>query len=345
MKAIVFYGPGDIRFEQIAIPKYRNTELLIKVDACAVCGTDLKSFRSGNPRIKAPIVMGHEFSGQVEDIGNSVRGFEKGDRIVMATSVSCGECFYCKKGWKNLCKNIAPMGYSFPGGMADYIIIPERALKYGHAVKVPADVKAEHAALAEPLSCAINAATNANIQQGDTVVVLGAGPMGLMNAAVAKALGAKKIIVSEISNNRLSQAKNFDVDILIHPENEDLKKIVMDTTEGYGADVVIVAAPAAFPQETAVGLVRKKGTVCLFASLPVGKEMLSINSRIVHYGEINIVGSSDSTPEHVKKAVEMISTGKLPAAKLVTHRMRFDELFTAFQLMDKGESLRVVLMP
>jgi L-iditol 2-dehydrogenase len=263
----------------------------------------------------------------------------------MATSVSCGECYYCNKGWKNLCKNLAPMGYSYPGGMAEYVVIPERALKYGHAIKVPTTVPAKYAALAEPLSCAINAAANSRIQKGDIVVVLGAGPMGLMNAAVAKALGVDKIILSEISDKRLSQAKGFGLDALVNPEKENLAEIIKDFTEGYGADVVIVAAPAAYPQETAVELVRKKGTVCLFASLPAGKEMLSINSRTVHYGEIMIVGSSDSTPENVEQAVEMISSGILDADKLVTHTLKFDEIFKAFELMEKGESLRVVLRP
>jgi len=345
MTGIVYYGPGDIRIEDLPVPKYSEKELLVKVDACAVCGTDLKSYRSGNPRIKAPNVMGHEFTGLVNNVGENVTGFETGDRVVMATSVSCGKCYYCQKGWKNLCKNIAPMGYTFPGGMAEYVTIPDLALKHGHVIKVPANVSAEHASLAEPLSCAINAAANANVQSGDTVVVLGAGPMGLMNAAVAKALGAEMVILSEISDKRLGQAKLFNIDILVNPETEDLQKIVLDSTNGYGADIAIVAAPAAYPQESAINLVRKKGTVCLFASLPVGKEILSINSRIVHYGEISIVGSSDSTPEHVEKAVNMISDGKLPADKLVTHTMKFEDIFKAFDLMEKGESLRVVLKP
>jgi L-iditol 2-dehydrogenase len=229
--------------------------------------------------------------------------------------------------------------------MAEYIIIPEQALKNGHAVKVPENVSAEHASLAEPLSCAINAASNSNIKEGDTVVVLGAGPMGLMNVAVAKALGAGKIILSEISDERLAQAAGFGIDILVNPKNDDLQKIVLDATDGYGADVAIVAAPAAYPQETAPGIVRKKGTVCLFASLPVGNEMLSMNSRTIHYGEINIVGSSDSTAEHVKKAVEMISEGKIDGDKLVTHTFGFEDIFKAFDLMVKGKSLRVVLKP
>jgi len=345
MKAVVYHGPGDIRIEQIPIPDNNKNELLIKIDACAVCGTDLKAYRSGNPRIKAPLVMGHEFTGLIVQCGSDVEGFEISNRVVMATSISCGECFYCRKGWKNLCKNIAPMGFSYAGGMAEYTVIPEKAIKNGHVIKVPGNVSAEHATLAEPLSCAINAASNANIQQDDTVVVLGAGPMGLMNVAVAKALGAGKIILSEISTERLKQAGDFEIDVLINPEHDDLIDVVSNATDGYGAAIAIVAAPAAYPQEMAVELVRKKGTVCLFASLPAGKEMLSINSRTVHYGEIVIVGSSDSTPENVEKAVDMISTGSLDAEKLVTHTLKFEEIFTAFDLMEKGESLRVVLKP
>ncbi len=199
MKAAVYYGPKDIRIEQIPIPCYNNNELLIKVEACAVCGTDFKSSNHGNPRIKAPLVIGHEFTGVVEKAGKDVEGFDSGDRIVMATSVSCGDCLYCRKGWSNLCINLAPMGIVYPGGMAEYTVVPGLALKNGHAVKVPEYVLPEHAALAEPLSCAINAAANSNIQPGDVVVVLGAGPMGLMNAAVANALGAGKIILSEVN--------------------------------------------------------------------------------------------------------------------------------------------------
>jgi L-iditol 2-dehydrogenase len=158
-------------------------------------------------------------------------------------------------------------------------------------------------------------------------------------------LGASKIILSEISDERLLQAQGFEIDVLVNPQKTDLLEVVKENTEEYGADVAIVAAPAANPQETAVDLVRKRGTVCLFASLPVGKEMLSMNSRTIHYGEINIVGSSDSTPEHVERAVQMISDEKLPADKLVTHTMKFEEIFKAFEIMEKGESLRVVLKP
>jgi L-iditol 2-dehydrogenase len=345
MKAIVYHSPKDVRVETIAVPSCGDDQIRVKVDACAVCGTDLKAYLYGNPRIKAPKVMGHEFTGLVETIGSKVNGFKTGDRIVMATSVSCGQCYYCKKGWLNLCSDLAPMGFTFSGGMAEFITIPARALINGHVVKVPQGVEAEHAALAEPVSCAVNSAGNSGIKPGDTVVVVGAGPMGIINACVARQFGAKKIIMAEINEIRLNLAEAFKFDILINPERDDLIKIVKDQTNGLCADVVIVAAPAAQPQQQALDLVRKHGTVCLFASLPAGDSLLSLDSRKIHYGEIAVVGSSDSTPAHVTKAVDLISSGSLPLAGLASHILALDDIFRAYDLMQSGEALRVVLKP
>ena len=345
MRAIVYHAPGDIRVEEVPKPECGPGELLVHVDACAVCGTDLKSRHHGNPRIKAPLVMGHEFTGIVEAASpEAVGNFLPGDRVVMATSVSCGQCYYCQRGWRNLCENLAPMGFSYPGGMAEYVAIPALALQGGHAVKVPPDVEAKYAALAEPVSCAVNSVHKCDVQPGDTVLVMGAGPMGLLNALVALAAGASNILLSEPNPLRREQAGQFDLDRILDPEAEDVFKIVRDATGGRGADVVIVAAPAIPPQEQALSLVRRNGTVCLFASLPVGKCTLAIDSRILHYGEIRLVGSSDSTPEHVQEAVRMIAARQIPVEKIVSHCLPLGEIEHAFELMSSGAALRVVLL-
>ena len=345
MKAVLYYAPMDIRVEKIPVPACSDDEIRIKVDACAVCGTDLKTYLHGNPRIKPPKVMGHEFTGIVETVGEQVTNFSTGQRIVMATSVSCGGCYYCQKGFNNLCIDLAPMGFTYPGGMAEYITIPARALANGHVIKVPKEVKAEHAALAEPLSCTVNCAENCGIEAGQTVVVIGAGPMGIMNACAARQFGAAKIIIAEINEVRLKQAESFDFDLVVNSAREDLTRIVRNETDDIGADVVIVAAPATQPQEQATDLVRKHGTVCLFASLPVGKSMLSFDSRIIHYGEIRVVGTSDSTPRQVAKAVELLSAGSIPADRLASHILSLDDIFKAYELMQSGQALRVVLKP
>ena len=345
MRAVVYHGPGDIRVESVPAPVAEAGTLRVKVDACAVCGTDLKSYRHGNPKITPPMIIGHELTGIVDTVGAGVEGFVAGDRIVMATSISCGRCGCCRRGWPNLCLDLAPMGFRYPGGMAQYTVIPERALCNGHVIVVPGGVQPVHAALAEPLSCAVNAAENCGIREGDTVVVVGGGPMGIMNACVAREFGAAKIMLAEVNPARLAQAQAFGFESLIDPGREDLAARVKRETDGMGADVAIVAAPAAAPQEAAVHLVRKRGTVCLFASLPAGGHLLAMDSRAVHYNELRVVGSSDSTPDHVRKAVAMIAGGSLPVDRLATHVMRLEDIFEAYALMERGESLRVVLTP
>ena len=346
MQAIVYHAPGDIRIEEVPKPTCGEGELLVRIDACAVCGTDLKSKFHGNPRIKAPMIMGHEFTGIVEEISPLLRGdWMPGDRVVMATSVSCGKCPYCLRGWRNLCVDLAPMSFSYPGGMAEYVVVPALALQGGHVIKVPHEVEAKCAALAEPTSCAVNAVSQCGVQQGDTVLVMGAGPMGILNAVVARAFGATTVILSEINPLRRQRADTFGIDGLVDPASTDLAEVVKQKTGGIGVDAVIIAAPAALPQEQAIALVRKRGTVCLFASLPVGKSMLSFDSRPIHYGELRIIGVSDSTPQHVQKAVELIASKKIPADKVASHVLPFDQIDRAFELMQSGEALRVVLIP
>jgi L-iditol 2-dehydrogenase len=346
MKAIVYHAPQDIRVDDLPEPICGDRELLVRVDACAVCGTDLKTFNHGNPRITPPLTMGHEFTGRVARVGaKAVGGFAPGDRIVMATSISCGTCVYCRRGWTNLCVALAPMGFTYPGGMAEQVVIPALALENGHVVMAPPGMPAEHAALAEPVSCAVNSIGQCDLEEGATVLVLGAGPLGLMNACVARALGAGKIILSEISPPRLAQARGFEIDVLINPAEENLAERVLAETDGLGADVAIVAAPAAQPQEEAVHLVRKRGTVVLFASLPKDNCILQIDSRAIHYGELRLIGTSDSTAEHVRRAIDLLASGRVPAEKLATHLLPLDEIHKAFELMKSGEALRVVVQP
>lgn len=345
IKAVVYHAPGDVREEEVPLPPCGPGEARVRVDACAVCGSDLKAWQSGNPRIKPPRVMGHEFTGIVETAGAGASGVSPGDRIVMATSISCGACVYCRRGWCNLCTDLAPMGFAYDGGMAEAVTIPERALRNGHVVKVPYGIAAGHAALAEPVSCAVNACEGCDVRPGDTVVVVGAGPMGLINACVARAFGARKVILAEVNEARLRQGEAFGMDVLVNPARQDLAAVVRAETEGAGADVVIVAAPAAKPQEEAPALARKRGTVCLFASLPAGASSIALDSRLIHYGELRVIGSSDSTPAHVRKALDLMRRGAIPLDKLASHRMGLGDIRKAFELMKSGEALRVVLVP
>jgi L-iditol 2-dehydrogenase len=246
---------------------------------------------------------------------------------------------------------LAPMGFSYAGGMAEYVTIPARALRNGHVVKVPPGIPAVSAALAEPTSCAVNAVENCGVGPGDVVVVIGGGPLGILNACVARQYGAARVILSGRNTTRLKQAEAFGIDVLVNPQQTDLHAVVLAETDGIGADAVIVAAPAADPREQAIGLVRKRGVICLFASLPAGKSVLALDSRPIHYGELKIVGASDSSPRQVEAAVALLGSGRcsdsghFPAEKLVTHQFGLPGIYAAFDLMQRGEALRVVLRP
>ncbi|UCF96464.1 MAG: alcohol dehydrogenase catalytic domain-containing protein [Spirochaetaceae bacterium] len=345
MRAVIYHAKQDVRVEHIPIPSCGTDEIRVKIDACAVCGSDFKTFNSGNPRMKPPVTMGHEFSGVVETVGREVRGISVGERIVMATSVSCGQCVYCLRGWNNLCLNLKPMGFHFPGGMAEYMIVPAGAIRNGHVVKVPPGLAPEHAALAEPVSCAVNCVENCRITAQDTVVVVGAGPLGIMNLFVAREYGATKTILAQREGRRLEAARQFSCHRLVNTTKEDLVEIVKAETGGLGADCVIVAAPSAAAQEQAIDLVRKKGRVCLFASLPVGTNMLNLDSRKIHYNELNVLGTSDSTAGQVAKAIEILQQPSFPKDKLATHRLPLEDIDEAFSIMQSREGLRVVLIP
>jgi L-iditol 2-dehydrogenase len=345
MKAVVFHAKNDVRVQSIPVPPCGEEEIRVAVEACAVCGSDLKAYQSGNPRLKPPITMGHEFTGQVETVGAKVHGFTVGQRVVMATSISCGTCYYCRRGWNNLCLNLDPMGFSYPGGMAEYVVIPAVAIRNGHLVKVPEGLAPEHAALAEPVSCAVNCAETCGIQPGDSVVVVGAGPMGIINLNVAREFGAGKVILAQREGKRLEQARRFACDRLVDSTNEDLAAVVLAETGGLGADCIIVAAPSAAAQEQALSLVRKKGCVCLFASLPVGGSLLSLDSRRIHYGEIRLVGASDSTARQVARALEILQNPGFPRQELASHVLPLEQIARAFELMLAREAMRVVLRP
>jgi L-iditol 2-dehydrogenase len=321
-------------------------ELLVKVDACAVCGSDLKAANVGNARIKPPRTMGHEFTGIiVESDPAAPDALREGVRVVMATSISCGDCAYCRRGLTNLCVNLAPMGFSYHGGMAEYVAIPARAVANGHVIPVPCSLEPDLAALAEPVSCAVNSVSQCRVEPGETVVVVGHGPLGVMNGCVARAAGAGKVILAGRNKARLAACEPFGFDRLVSPLDEDLGAVVMEETGGLGADVVIVAAPDAAPQEQALSLARKQGRIMLFASLPIGKNMLSLDSRLIHYNELQVLGSSDSTPGHVRTALAHLASGRFPFDHLVTHRLPLDGIHEAFSLMSSGAAHRVVLKP
>ena len=312
---------------------------------CAICGTDLKLATIGNPRCHPPRIIGHEMVGEIVHVGADVRGFALGERITLATTVACGDCPYCARGLGNMCPNAKPISYDFDGAFARYVAIPPMALAGGNVIKVPDAVPDDAATLSEPLSCAINAQELAGVKAGDRVLIVGGGPLGALHAEVAKALGAADVMIVQRSEPRLSLLRKLRDVRVIDGAAEDVAAVVKERTEGLGADVVIVCAPSREAQEQAIGLARKGGAISLFASLPKGASDITLDSRIIHYGELRVVGASDSRPEHVTRAVQMMAAGKIDWQRLITHRLPLAEIHAGLALMKDKQSLKVLIYP
>jgi L-iditol 2-dehydrogenase len=341
MKTIRFYGQNDLRMENLPIPALEPGGLLVKVEACALCGTDLKMFLKGDPRVPTGQIIGHEFVGRIVEVGKNVTGYVIGERVTMATSISCGGCEWCRTGYTNRCDKLTPISRFYPGAFAEYIAIPPAGVLGGNAVKVPPSL-GELAALAEPLSCAINAQILAGVKLGDTVVIIGFGPLGALHSQVARANGAVRVLAVQRSENRRKLAASLNVDTVINPAEGDPVDRVMKETHGEGADVVIACAPELTAQQQAFNMARKGGMVNLFAGLPKGQSEFTVDSRLIHYRELFVSGGSDSTPRHVELAVKMLAAGWV-SDKIITHRLPLDRFMDGFNLMKESQGLKILL--
>lgn len=343
MKAIVYEGVGRVTFKEVAPPKVRKDTIIVKVDRCAICGTDVKAYTIGISSIKPPVILGHEFVGKVFQVGSDIEGFEPGERVSLATTLPCGRCIMCMRSLFNLCENKTPVGTWIDGAFAEFVEIPYRGIIHGNLIKVPDELSDDYATLSEPLGCVINAQNIANVGFPDTVLVIGAGPLGLLHAETAKARGASKTILLQRSKYRFEMAKSFNIDHLICIEESDPFEAVMDLTSGRGADVVINAAPSLEATRYAFRLVAKAGRVSLFASVPKDNPWLSVDMNLIHYNQLEVYGASDSTARNHTEAVKLLSTGKISASSLITHTFGLKEFFKGIKLIQKREALKVVL--
>lgn len=345
MKAAIYNGPGDLVVGEMPEPRLTPVNAVARVKACTICGTDLKLFTVGNPRCKPPRVIGHELVAEIIAVGDRVEGLAPGDRITFATTIACKRCDYCSRGLENLCPDVKCISFDFDGGFAEFIEIPPEAINGGNVLVVPPDVTDLGAALAEPLSCAINAQKIARVKPGDTVVIIGAGPLGCLNAEVAKAYGAHRVIMTQTSPARAALARRLaNVEVLEVGEGGAVEA-VLQATGGHGADVVIASAPTAAAQAEGLAMVRKGGTLSLFASLPKGASTIEIDTRVIHYGQIAVVGASDSRPCDVRDALALLAAGKIDVDHIITHRLPLDNVLDGIQLMQSRTGLKIAICP
>jgi L-iditol 2-dehydrogenase len=345
LKAAVYYGPGEIRVEDRPEPIPTDDNIIVEVRFCAICGSDLKLATIGNPRCIPPRIIGHEMVGHIIHAGSAVKNFLEGQRVTLATTIACGNCAYCRLGLGNVCPYATPISYNIDGAFAERMAVPPVALAFGNVIEVPDGVSDEEAALSEPLSCAINAQNLAGVKKNDTVLVIGGGPLGALHAELAKANGAKNILIVQRSEPRLSLLRRMKDIVVIDGRRDDPLSIIGNLTDQIGADVVIVCAPTRSAHEDSLKFVRKGGTISLFASLAKGSSEITIDSRVLHYGEIRLVGSSDSRPEHVSAAVKLMSEKKITLEPIITHRVQLENIQEGLELMKNKQTLKILVSP
>jgi len=342
MKAALLYGVEDLRVENIDIPKIGLGEILVKVRAATTCGTDVKIFQRGyvSGIIQYPTVFGHEWAGDVVKVGEGVSWLKEGMRIRAGNSSPCLRCKMCQKGNYYLCENMTWLW----GAYAEYIKVPARIVTL-NTQEIPLSITYEEAALTEPLACVLHGIEKANVKLGDTVAIIGAGPIGLLHMQTAKKMGAEKVIISDLVDERLQVAQELGADETVNAKNEDPIEKIKRFTDGCGADVVIEAIGLLATWEQALEMVRKGGTVLEFGGCPPGTE-ITVRTELLHYGEITLLGTFHATPAHFKKALNLIASAAVKVKPLITRHMKLDEIKGAFEMLSTSKSdLKIVILP
>lgn len=343
MKAVLFYGPQNIKYEETMIKPLEKGEILVKIGAALTCGTDVKTFRRGHPVLikSIPSGFGHEFAGTVEKVSEGVTNVKVGDRVVCANSAPCGECFFCKRGEYNLCENLDLLN----GAYAEYIVVPERIVKK-NTIILPDSLPFHKAAFAEPLANVVHGVERTEIKPGDTVGVIGIGPIGLMFARLAKLKGAR-VIAAGRNPIKLKLAEEFShadevVDLKKYPNPEKIFKAF--TEEGRGLDVAVECVGLPEMWERVFSCVRPGGTVHFFGGCKSGSTV-TFDTTKMHYGDIKLMSVFHHTPKYFRQALDYIASGEVEVEKLITAELPLDKVEWAMEQHIAGNAIKFLIKP
>jgi L-iditol 2-dehydrogenase len=344
MKAAVYLDKDTIEVRELPTPRIDADSILVKVRACAVCGSDIRIFHHGNSRVKPPQILGHEAAGEVVEAGANVSRFKPGDRVAIGADVPCGECAFCEAGIGNNCQINYAMGYQFAGSFAEYVLLNKTVVNYGPVHAIPGGMSFEEGALAEPLACVLNAVELTGIRLGDTVVIIGAGPIGCMIIPIAYMSGAARVIVVQRSRPRMEAARKFNADAYICSSEEDSIARVLEETGGLGADVIFTANPSPQSHADALKMAKNRARINLFGGLPAGSTV-TLDTNIIHYKELFVMGAHGSLPRHHRQAIDLIAAKRPDIGPYISHRFPLDKIREAFAAAEGHQGMRVVVQP
>lgn len=340
MKAQMFYAPGDVRFEETDIPKIKDDEVLVQVKAALTCGTDLKTYRRGHPTIitSVPSTFGHEFAGIVVEKGKDVDKFQVGDKIVGANTAPCFQCEHCRNKRYSLCENLQYLN----GAYSQFVAVPAHILKYNF-YKVPENLPFEQAALLEPLACAVHGSDRIPVNVGDTVAVIGAGPIGLMFMKLLSLKGARVIAV-DLSDYRLEQSLKFGVSETVNAGEVTHIQKVKQLCGEMGADVVVEATGFPNVWENAVNMVRPGGMVLAFGGTKAGTS-IQVDCQKFHYEEITLKAVYHHTPYHVQWALKLLASGQIDGSLFITDHYPLEKTIDALESIGRQEGIKYAILP
>lgn len=342
MNAAMYYAPLDVRFERVPIPRPGPGEVLVRIQAALTCGTDIKAYQRGHPAMlkKVPTTFGHEFSGDIVEVGQGVGHLKVGDRVVACNAVPCGQCFYCKMRQQNLCDNLLVLN----GAYAEYIIVPA-PLTALNLLRVPDHLSYHEVAIAEPLGTAIHAVDLTDIRLGDTVAVIGVGPLGLMIIRLAVLQGARVIAIGK-GDERLAKARQFGAAEIVDiaREADPVATVRALTEDERGADVVIEAVGKPEAWEEALKLVRKGGTVTFFGGCKTGTT-ITVDTYQLHYQEVKLLGTFHQTPRDFKRAVDLLSARLVDGREFVKETLPLSQLLQAFERVKQLQAIKYAIDP
>ncbi|MCP4756744.1 MAG: alcohol dehydrogenase catalytic domain-containing protein [Proteobacteria bacterium] len=340
MKAAVVYGENDIRITDVPTPSPGPGQILVKVKGSGVCATDVKILGGAGLPKELPTILGHEVAGTIEVLGEGVTHLEIGRRVAVYPIAACGECFYCRRRRFSLCLEPYGLAHGADGGFAEYVLIPEQIIRLDGILDI-GDMPFDLAAMIEPTSCCIAAAEQCRTKSGDTVLVIGCGPLGLLHTIVSKAKGATVMVV-DVNQERLEMAEEVGADTVLNPNKVDVREAVRKRT-GVGAEIVIAAIGSTEVVEESLPLVRNGGVFNIFGGTPQGKT-ITLDPRWLHYGEIVLTGTFAASLDHFISAFEFVKENSDRVAKVISERCELDGVLKAVENVKKGSALKSIIL-